>query len=38
MLNGVEAAWIDEGTRRAWSRDWAAEYDALAPSLRHASA
>ena len=34
MLNGIEAAWIDDSTRRAWSRAWAAEYDALVSALR----
>jgi len=38
MLNGVEAAWIDEGTRHAWNRAWAAEHDAIAMTLRDAQA
>ncbi len=38
MLNGIEAAWIDDGTRRSWSRAWAAEYDAFALTLRDAQA
>ena len=29
MLNGLDAAWIDEGTRREWRRDWSAEFDSL---------
>ena len=29
MLNGLDAAWIDEDTRRRWRRDWSAEFDAL---------
>jgi adenosine deaminase len=27
MLNGLDGAWIDAGTRRAWARDWAAAFD-----------
>jgi adenosine deaminase len=26
-LNGVRAAWIDDGTKRAWLADWSAEID-----------
>jgi len=29
MLNGIDAAWIDEGTRERWRRDWSAEFDQL---------
>jgi adenosine deaminase len=29
MLNGLDAAWIDEDTRRNWRREWSAEFDAL---------
>jgi adenosine deaminase len=29
MLNGLDAAWIDEGTRRQWRREWSAAFDAL---------
>jgi len=29
MLNGLDAAWIDEDTRRSWRREWGAEFDAL---------
>ncbi len=29
MLNGVDAAWVDEGTRARWRREWAAELDRL---------
>jgi adenine deaminase len=32
MLNGLDAAWIDDGTRRAWRLQWRAEFDALRPS------
>jgi adenosine deaminase len=30
--NGLDAAWIDAGTRRAWSSEWRAEFDALRKS------
>ena len=29
MLNGLDAAWIDEGTRRQWRSEWSAVFDAL---------
>ena len=29
MLNGLDAAWIDEGTRRRWRSEWAAQFDSL---------
>ena len=29
MLNGLDAAWIDEGMKRRWRRDWGAEFDTL---------
>ena len=29
MLNGLDAAWIDDDTRRSWRREWGAEFDAL---------
>jgi adenine deaminase len=29
MLNGLDAAWIDEGTRRHWRSDWSAQFDSL---------
>jgi adenosine deaminase len=29
MLNGLDAAWIDEGTRRRWKSEWAAQFDSL---------
>ncbi|MFC5521541.1 adenosine deaminase family protein [Polaromonas jejuensis] len=29
MLNGLDAAWIDEGTRRQWRSEWSASFDAL---------
>ncbi len=28
-LNGLDAAWIDDDTRRAWRTEWSAEIDAL---------
>lgn len=29
MLNGLDGAWIDVGTRARWRREWCAEFDAL---------
>ena len=29
MLNGIDAAWIDDGTRQRWRREWSAEFDQL---------
>ena len=29
MLNGLDAAWLDEPTRQCWRRDWSARFDAL---------
>jgi len=29
MLNGLDGAWIDAGTRTRWRRDWATEFDTL---------
>ncbi|WP_309678636.1 adenosine deaminase [Polaromonas sp.] len=29
MLNGLDAAWIDDGTRRQWRVEWSACFDAL---------
>jgi adenosine deaminase len=34
MLNGVDAAWIDDHTRRRWRREWSAEFDALRGSVQ----
>ncbi|MFM9970078.1 MAG: adenosine deaminase [Burkholderiales bacterium] len=31
MLNGLDAAWIDDSTRRAWRSDALAKFDALRP-------
>ena len=31
MINGLDAAWIDEATRRAWRSDWSAAFDAERP-------
>lgn len=33
MLNGVEGAWVDEGTRRDWRTRFAAEFDGLRAQL-----
>ena len=37
LLNGLRGAWIDESTRRGWSADWVAEFDALAAALPDAA-
>jgi adenine deaminase len=29
MLNGLDAAWIDDSTRRQWRTEWSARFDAL---------
>ena len=29
MLNGIDAAWVDEGTKTRWRREWSAEFDNL---------
>jgi len=33
MLNGLDAAWLDEGTRREWRREWTAAFDSLRGDL-----
>ena len=32
LLNGLDAAWIDDSTRRAWRAEWSAAFDARRPS------
>ena len=34
MLNGVDAAWIDEATRQRWRREWGAEFDQLGRTVQ----
>jgi adenosine deaminase len=34
MLNGIDAAWIDEGQRRAWRGEWTARFDSLRAQLK----
>jgi adenosine deaminase len=34
MLNGIDAAWIDEGTKSRWRREWGAEFDSLRRSVQ----
>jgi adenosine deaminase len=29
MLNGIDGAWVDDGTRRRWRSEWGAAFDAL---------
>jgi hypothetical protein len=33
MHNGLDGAWIDEGTRSRWRSDWPVEFDALRARL-----
>jgi adenosine deaminase len=33
MHNGLDGAWIDDGTRRAWRAQWSQEFDALRARL-----
>jgi adenosine deaminase len=33
MLNGLDAAWIDDAQRRQWRTQWTREFDALRPLL-----
>jgi adenosine deaminase len=33
MLNGVDAAWVDEGTRRLWRAEFSAQFDRLRTGL-----
>jgi len=35
MHNGLDGAWIDDTTRRAWRAQWSAEFDALRARLPH---
>ncbi len=32
MQNGLDAAWIDDGTRQSWRADWTGRFDALRAS------
>jgi adenosine deaminase len=34
MLNGIDGSWAEEGLRRTWRVQWAAEFDGLAADLR----
>jgi adenosine deaminase len=34
MLNGLDAAWIDDATRSRWRREWSAEFDQLRRTLQ----
>jgi adenosine deaminase len=34
MLNGLDAAWIDDSLRRKWKNEWLQEFDALRDSLQ----
>jgi adenosine deaminase len=34
MLNGLDAAWLDDETRGRWRRAWSAEFDTLRESVQ----
>jgi adenosine deaminase len=34
LLNGIDGSWAEEGLRRTWRVQWAAEFDGLAADLR----
>ena len=34
MLNGIDAAWIDEGEKRALRTQWSLEFDALRHQIK----
>jgi len=34
MLNGLEAAWLDDETRGRWRREWSAEFDDLRRTMQ----
>jgi adenine deaminase len=34
MLNGLDAAWLDDGTRQRWRREWSAEFDRLREGMQ----
>jgi adenosine deaminase len=36
MLNGLDGAWMDAGTRRTWRGEWSATFDALRSRLGRA--
>ena len=33
LENSIEAAWVDEATKKEWKRDWLPEFDRLAEKL-----
>ena len=33
LINGLRGAWIDDGSRRQWVRDWLTEFDTLRSRL-----
>lgn len=37
MLNGIDAAWVDEGQRHRWRTEWAAQFDSLRAGIEAAS-
>ena len=37
MLNGIDAAWVDEGERHRWRTEWAAQFDSLRTAMEAAS-
>jgi len=34
MLNGIDAAWVDDATKTKWRREWGAEFDALRKGMQ----
>ena len=35
VINGIDGAWVDEGTRINWRKEWLAVYDDLIPYLNY---
>ena len=35
VINGIDGAWVDEGTRVNWRKEWLAVYDDLIPYLNY---
>ena len=33
MINGLDGAWVDDGVRRAWKKDWGTKFDELRKRL-----
>jgi adenosine deaminase len=37
MINGLDAAWIDDASRRRWRQDWSAQFDTLRAQIEPAA-